>query len=212
MFTGLIKELGEVVRISKKADLYELAVRSKGIYKTASTGDSVAVNGVCLTVTRKVKDGLLFDVMAQTVRNTTMSGLASGDQVNLEDSLRTGEPVGGHFVLGHVDCVGKVTKIIKTGKDASIEIEFPEGFDGLVVSKGSIAIDGVSLTVGDIEDKRVRLYVIPHTLKATTLGSRAASDRVNIEFDILGKYAAGQKGPGSGGNVTEEFLKEKGFI
>lgn len=212
MFTGIIKELGKVIRLSKKTDVYELAVRSRGIYKNASIGGSIAVNGVCLTVAGKVKDELLFDVMAETVRKTHLSVLKGGDPVNLEDSLRTGEPVGGHFVLGHIDCVGKVTDIIKTGSCASVEIEFPEGFEGLVVKKGSIAIDGISLTIGDTNRNRVRLYIIPHTLKSSTLGSKAVSDRVNIEFDILGKYAVKQKGPGSGGNVTEEFLKDKGFI
>lgn len=211
MFTGIIKEIGKVSQIVRGADSYKFEVESKGIYKNINTGDSVSVNGVCLTLTKKKKNILSFDVVAETACVTNLVDLVPGDAVNLEDSLKAGDPVGGHFVLGHVDCQGKITGIKKEGKNFWIEITIPQEFNSLVVTKGSIAVDGISLTIGDLLDNAVRVYVIPHTLEMTALSFKKAGHRVNIEFDILGKYILRYKGSGPKGKITESFLEEKGF-
>jgi len=212
MFTGIIKEVGKVAENFETGKIYKLAVATRDIYKDVKMGDSVSVNGVCLTVTGKRKNILSFDVMGQTASRTSLSSLNSGDAVNLEDSLKAGNPVGGHFVLGHVDCVGKVTDIEKvSGGDFMMEVEVPGKFKDMIVEKGSVALDGVSLTVGEIRNNRFKIYLIPHTLASTTLGSKKIKDGVNIEFDILGKYALRHKALAAEGRITEEFLEEKGF-
>ena len=189
MFTGIIKELGKVRRISGLGRAYKLSVEAKEIANTVAIGDSIAINGVCLTVTERRGTELSFDVMGETLKRTSLSKLRYGDLVNLEDSLKAGEPLGGHFVLGHIDCVGRIKDIIHRAGDVSIEIAFPEEYKGLAVEKGSIAVDGISLTIGKAGRNGVIVYVIPHTLKVTTLSSKRPGDEINIEFDILGKYA-----------------------
>jgi riboflavin synthase len=192
MFTGIIKELGVIHRISGMGNIRKLSVEAKDIVPGTKIGDSVAVNGVCLTMTGKNKNILDFDVMSETARTTNISRLGPGGVVNLEAALKAGDPFGGHFVTGHVDCVGRVRSVIRTGDNYSIKVFFPEEYKRLVVEKGSIALDGISLTVGRVEGNNVTVYIIPHTLKTTTLGSKGAGHEVNIEFDIMGKYALGE--------------------
>lgn len=198
MFTGLVKELGIVRQISGLGKLYRLSIEAKDISNDAAIGDSVAVNGVCLTLTGKDKNTLSFDVMGETVRQSNISKLKHGDPVNLETALKIGEKLGGHFVTGHIDCVGRIKDIKRGADDVSIGVVFPEEYNNLVVEKGSIALDGISLTIGSPSGEAagktcsnaVTVYIIPHTLKMTTLGSKRAGDEVNIEFDIIGKYLA----------------------
>lgn len=210
MFTGIVKESGTVRKFVKNGPSYRLEVGSSGLYKDAGIGDSISVNGVCLTLVEKNKNVMSFDVMEETVKRSTLSGLKAGDGVNLEDSLKAGGAIGGHFVQGHIDCVGRITNIGKGGEAQNIEIEFPSEFKKLIVGKGSVAIDGVSLTVGDVSGDRFTVYIIPHTLKVANLGSRRSGDMVNLEFDIIGKYMARFDELKAGG-VTERFLKDKGF-
>lgn len=189
MFTGIITQLGRVRGISGLGRVYKLSIDAGDIVGTAAIGDSVAVNGVCLTVTEKAGDkSLSFDVIGETMRRTNLSRLKYGDVVNLEGALKAGSPLNGHFVLGHVDCIGRIKDIRHGHDNVSIEITYPGGYEGLVVEKGSIALDGISLTVGEAGKDNVLVYVIPHTLKMTTLSSRRTGDEVNIEFDIIGKY------------------------
>ena len=188
MFTGIIKELGRVSNISGLGKLYKLSVESKNIIDSVAIGDSVAINGVCLTLTKKDKHLLYFDVMGETMKRTNLLKLKYADPANLEDSLRVGSPLGGHFVSGHIDCVGRIKDIYKAADEVSMEVNFPDGYDNLVVEKGSIAIDGISLTIGRVRKNSVTVYIIPHTLKMTTLGFKRTGDEVNIEFDIIGKY------------------------
>lgn len=189
MFTGIIKELGKVRNISGLGGLYKLSVESKDIVNGAAIGDSIAVNGICLTVTQKDKNALSFDVMGETLKRTNLSKLRYGDAVNLEDALKVGSSLSGHFVTGHIDCIGKVEDIIKPNADEiSVEISFPDKFNIFAVEKGSIAIDGISLTIGRISKKGIVVYIIPHTLKMTTLGFKRIGDGVNLEFDMIGKY------------------------
>ncbi|MCX5678474.1 MAG: riboflavin synthase [Candidatus Omnitrophica bacterium] len=211
MFTGIIQELGSVQNINRVGNIYKLDIRSNSIYKDVRIGDSVAVNGVCLTAVSKKKDILSFDLMAETIRNTSFAGLKNNDRVNLERSLKAGETLDGHFVLGHIDCAGVIKNIRKIGDDFMISIAFPGGFDRLVVEKGSIAVDGVSLTVSHAGKDTFDVHIIPHTLKSTILGTKKSGDKVNLEFDILGKYIAKERDAGSRPRVTEEFLRSKGF-
>lgn len=188
MFTGIIKELGKVRSVSGLGNIYKLSIEAKDIVKDLSIGDSVAVNGACLTLTKKDKNILDFDVMGETMRRTNLRKIKPQDFVNLEDSLKAGSSLSGHFVSGHIDCVGRIKDIKRVADDVSIEVIFPEGYSKLVVDKGSIALDGISLTIGKALKDSVTVYIIPHTLKMTTLGTRRAGDEVNIEFDLIGKY------------------------
>lgn len=208
MFTGIVKEIGKVRRISGLGGIYKLSIEAGDIAGDLNTGGSVSVNGVCLTLTGKDKNVMDFDIMRDTFKRTNISKLKLGESVNLEGALRAGDPLGGHFVTGHIDCVGKIRQIKRAGDDYSIEVAFPGEYKKLVVQKGSIALDGISLTVGSVGDGNAVVHIIPHTLKVTTLGSKSSGDEVNIEFDIVGKYIYDQIRNSA---ITEEFLKEKGF-
>lgn len=210
MFTGIIREIGRVRRIRKKGGILSLGITSKDVAAGIAAGDSVAVNGVCLTAVKSGGGVLEFDIMEETARRSTFPSLREGDPVNLEGSMRADGTFGGHFVQGHVDCVGTIRRAGRSGENFSIDIAVPEGFHGLYVDKGSVAVDGVSLTVGRCKDGGFNVYIIPHTLKHSALGKRKAGDMVNVEFDILGKYAV--KAQGAGRQVTEKFLEDKGFI
>ena len=191
MFTGIVKEIGKVHRISGLGSIHKLFIEAKDIVGGLKIGDSVSVNGACLTLTGKDKNVLEFDVMGETFGRTNISKLRIGEFVNLESALRAGEALGGHFVTGHIDCVGRIREIRRAGDDYSIEVSFPAEYKKLVVEKGSIALDGISLTIGIVGKGSVTVHVIPHTLKVTTLGSRRSGDEVNIEFDIIVKYILG---------------------
>jgi riboflavin synthase len=188
MFTGIIKELGTVRNISGLGNIYKLSVEIKDSASDAKIGDSIAINGACLTLTKKNKNMLDFDVMAETMRKTALGRLRPYDQVNIEYALKAHSPIGGHFVTGHIDCVGKITDIKRSSGEVSVEIVFPQEHKDLVVKKGSVALDGISLTVGDVVGNSMIVYIIPHTLNVTTLGSKKRQDEINIEFDMIGKY------------------------
>jgi riboflavin synthase len=192
MFTGIIEGTARVKSVSKSkkgADIFlriELGKLSRGLKK----GDSVCVSGACLTVTKLSRGDADFEMVAETTRRTSLGGLRPGDRVNIERSLRVGDRLEGHFVLGHVDGTGIIDEIIRLQAETRIWIKLDKALVRAAVPKGSIAVDGVSLTLVDVDDDRVSISLIPHTLKATTLGKRSRGDRVNIEADILGKYVA----------------------
>ncbi len=211
MFTGIIQELGSVKKIERSGSIYDLHILAEDICKNVMIGDSVAVNGVCLTVTSKLNNVMNFNIMAETVRKTSLASLRKSDMVNLEPSLKIGGTLDGHFVLGHIDCVGNVMNISKSGGEFEIAVAFPEEFNNLAVDRGSIAIEGVSLTVSRIGKGSMSVHIIPHTSKHTTLDSKKAGDAVNLEFDILGKYVLKQGEAGKRPAITEEFLRSKGF-
>jgi len=190
MFTGIIKGMGRVRGISGLGSVYKLSVEAEEIASGAAIGDSIAVNGVCLTLTAKERGVINFDVMGETIKRTTLGKLRPQDSVNLEGALKAGGPISGHFVTGHIDCVGRIRDVRRTAGDVSLEVVFPEGYEKLVVEKGSVALDGISLTIGKVSGNSVIVHIIPHTLKMTTLGAKKAGDEVNIEFDIIGKYIA----------------------
>jgi len=211
MFTGLIEELGTVKSLTRGI-VGTLVVVGPKIAESVKIGDSVAVNGSCLTVTSISGVNLAFEAVPETFSRTTLGDLAPGQTVNLESSLKAGEPIGGHFVQGHVDGVGTVVSSRPLGESRVIRINAPGDVLRYVVEKGSIAIDGISLTVASCDSMGFTLAVIPHTLDATTLHTKQAGDKVNLEADILGKYVEKMLGRLQVSSVTEELLRDAGFM
>jgi riboflavin synthase len=190
MFTGIIEGTATVKSVSKVRNGADtlLRIRLGRLGRGLKTGDSVSVSGACLTVSKLSKGEAEFQMVAETVRRTSLGSLKPSDKVNFERSLKVGERLEGHFVLGHVDGTGIVEDIIEKPTETTIWIKLDEKLAKAVVPKGSIAVDGVSLTLVDIDGDRISISLIPHTLKMTTLGERSKGDLVNIETDILGKY------------------------
>lgn len=188
MFTGIIEETGRVVAFKEGADSWRLQVAAKVVPADVKLGDSVAVNGCCLTVTKFDAGNLWFDVLAETRRLTNFAQLAPESLVNLERSLRADTRLGGHFVSGHIDAPGRVEVFEARGKDHYLKVHAPGGFARYLVYKGSIAIDGISLTVAEVTGDSFAVWLIPHTLAVTNLRSKKAGDTVNLEFDLLAKY------------------------
>ena len=193
MFTGIVEALGRVGAAETGAAggrRLRIAVPDEAGWRLAP-GESVAVSGVCLTVVDPSPGRLAFDLAEETLRVTTLGGLAAGDLVNLERPLRLDARLGGHLVLGHVDGVGRVTAVKPEGDGARLEVEAPAGLRPLLIPKGSVTVDGVSLTVAAIEHGAFAVALIPHTLLVTTLGRRRPGDPVNLEMDVIGKYVRG---------------------
>jgi len=193
MFTGLVQALGEITAKQARGAAVRLVVRAPGPAAEAAIGDSVAVNGCCLTVVEIDGDRLAFDVIPETLDRTSIGAQGVGGVVNLELPLRPTDRLGGHFVQGHVDAVGELTARTD-GKDGDVRYFFtvPDALRGHIVEKGSIAIDGVSLTVASVDGDEFSVALIPHTLEVTNLGRMAPGARVNLEGDILAKYVAAQ--------------------
>lgn len=189
MFTGLVETLGTVTSIADEPPGKRIAVAAASIAGDAAIGDSIAVNGCCLTVVVIAGETLSFDAGPETLSRTNLGGLAAGSRVNLERSLQLGDRLGGHFVTGHIDRIGTLER---RGDDAgwsTLWFNMPEELSKQMVSKGSIAVDGVSLTLIDVEPTRFSVQLIPHTLSVTTLGFLKPGDAVNLETDLLAKYA-----------------------
>jgi riboflavin synthase len=193
MFTGIIEEAGLVTAIKPTKKSIELIVRAKRIARGIKLGASVAVNGCCLTVVKLSKRGpatqLQFDVLQESWRRTNLQFAQPGSIVNLERPLRADGELGGHFVTGHVDGIGKIVRWEKSGADHLLDIEASADVMRYLVFKGSIAVDGISLTVAGVKKKSFRIWIIPHTFEVTTLRERKVGDYVNLEADLLGKYA-----------------------
>ena len=188
MFTGIIEAVGKVVGVEPTGDLTRLAVEAAAICEGVAVGDSIAVNGVCLTVTLVTSERLSFDAVRETLECTALSRLTAGSRVNLERAVRAGGRLDGHIVQGHVDGTGRVRDLVREGEDVRLFVECSPDVADFLVEKGSVAIDGVSLTVVGAEEKGFAVALIPHTLANTTLGGLAPRDSVNLEADVLGKY------------------------
>jgi riboflavin synthase len=188
MFTGLVEEVGKVLwmRASERAVQLEIAAPKSAV--SARTGDSVAVNGCCLTVTAHRLEQITFDLLQETLDRTNLRVLRRDSLVNLERPLRADSQLGGHFVQGHIDCATRVLSAEMTGKDCRLEVELPHEFAHYVAYKGSIAVNGISLTIAEVLPKSFAAWIIPHTRRATNLQGVQAGDLVNLEFDILAKY------------------------
>ena len=184
MFTGLIEEVGRV--IARRAA--HIQISAPAIGKRIRVGESIAVNGCCLTAAARTRDRISFDLLQETLDRTNLKSLRRGDRVNLERALRVGDRLGGHFVQGHIDCVARIRSFEKRGADHRLEIEMPARFARYAVEKGSIAIDGISLTIAEVLPKSFVVWITPHTKEHTNLERANAGDAVNIEFDILAKY------------------------
>ncbi|MHC4934384.1 MAG: riboflavin synthase [Planctomycetota bacterium] len=188
MFTGLIETMGEIAVMEPREGGIRLWIESAELAPKAGIGDSVAVDGCCLTVVERTDNRLAFDVIPESLRRTTMGGRGVGDKVNLELPLRPTDRLGGHFVQGHVDAVAEVTALSREGDDVIMSFALPDTIREEVVEKGSVALDGVSMTVAGVDEGGFSVALIPHTLAVTTLGIRQPGDRVNVEGDILAKY------------------------
>jgi riboflavin synthase len=190
MFTGLVEERGEVVCVNPADSGSQMSVRAPAIGGDVRVGESIAVNGCCLTVSVHRGDLLTFDLLLETIQRTNLGGLVPGAPVNLERALAATARLGGHFVQGHIDCTSTILGFAPENNDYRLEIELPKEFAQYVAFKGSIAVDGISLTVAELTAKSFVVWIIPHTLAATNLRTRGPGDRVNLEFDLLAKYVA----------------------
>ena len=188
MFTGLIEEVSKVVAVGVRDGGTMLEIAAPAIAKKSRKGDSIAVNGCCLTLTSRRGDRLTFDLLEETIGRTNLKKLRRNDAVNLESALSVDGRLGGHFVQGHIDCVSRIVAFEKKGPDFRLEVELPASFAQYVAGKGSIALDGISLTVADVLQKTFVTWIIPYTKRHTNLNRAKAGNLLNVEFDILAKY------------------------
>ncbi len=212
MFTGIIEELGVIEKITASRDPVLLTIKAGKVLADIKKGDSVSVNGACLTVVDSGKDSFSVEAIDETLKRTSLGDLKPADRVNLEGALKAGAKISGHFVTGHVDGTGTILR--KKEDKGAILIEVSAGKDLLdgIVQKGSVAVDGISLTISEIGQSSFSVYIIPHTARITTLGFKKAGDKVNLETDMLGKFVRKFLGRDKLSNITEEFLRDKGFI
>jgi riboflavin synthase len=213
MFTGIVEDTGKVSRIEHRAQGKRLILELPSYLTEVQLGDSINVNGVCLTVVQKNEQRIGLDLSLETLQKTVLRELKEGDQVNLERALRLTDRLGGHIVTGHVDGIGVIVAKREERDFLRLSIRIPESVSRYVVQKGSIAIDGISLTVNEYQEGEIQMTLIPYTIEKTTLMQKRVGDRVNLESDILGKYVEkflnlGDKKPG---RVDLTFLKEHGF-
>ena len=188
MFTGLIQEVGTIQSVVSNAEGKEFIIRAPGLIKDIQIDDSVATNGVCLTATKIAGDTFKVQAIHVTLEKTSIGFLKTGDKVNLELSLRPHDRLGGHFVQGHVNALGKIKKIEKIGNNWEIEVSFPKELRKYMISEGSIALDGISLTIARLTGDTLTVAIIPHTLEKTSLSSKKVGDHLNLEVDMIAKY------------------------
>ena len=217
MFTGIIEETGTVQSIARGSRSAEIRIRAKTVLEGTKLGDSVAVNGACLTVTRLMPDGICADAMAETLDRTTLKDLAPGDRVNLERALTPSSRLGGHLVSGHVDGVGNVESVQRDDIALVYRVSCAEEILRYIARKGSVAIDGISLTVCEVGDEYFTISEIPHTAAVTTLNERTVGSRVNIECDMIAKYLERLLFPNRANGderkpIDESFLRMHGFM
>ncbi len=216
MFTGIVQALGRIETVARRGDDRRFHVHCGGLATTMlRPGDSIAVNGVCLTVVEMRGGAVVLDVSRETLRCTTLGALRAGDQVNLEPALRADTPLGGHFVSGHVDGVGTVVGRTPAGQCVVLEIELPAELARYVAVKGSVCVDGVSLTVNAVEGGRFQVNIIPHTLTHTIIDAYLEGTRVNIEVDLLARYLERLlefRGGAERGGIGLSVLRRQGFL
>lgn len=212
MFTGIVVGTGRVVSSLAQSGDVRLAVDAPGVDAARlALGDSVSVQGVCLTVTRRSGSVFEADVSRETLSKTTLGALGAGARVNLEPALRVGDALGGHWVTGHVDAVGRVVAAAEDARSWRIEFEVPAELARFIARKGSVTIDGVSLTVNEVDGRRFGVNLIPHTVERTTFHAKRAGDAVNIEVDVIARYVERLVGGGEAPKLDEAFLKQHGF-
>jgi len=218
MFTGIVEEIGTLSRIDRGHSFCQLAVNARKILDDCKEGDSIAINGACLTVTQRQSGGFAADVMAETMRRTNLGNLKIGDKVNLERSLRPGDRLGGHIVAGHVDEVGTITELKQQDVATAMTIGVSEPLMKYIAVKGSVCIEGVSLTVTDVSGSNFQVWLIPFTKENTILGLKRMGNGVNVEVDMLARYVerlmSYREGSSaqSSSSVNQEFLRTHGFL
>jgi riboflavin synthase len=213
MFTGLIEDVGRVATFERRGAAAILTITAALPTTEIAIGDSIAVNGACLTVTAIREATLSFDVSPESLASTTISSLRAGGSVNLERALRLGDRLGGHIVTGHIDCVGRLARMGESSGNHVLEFSLPAVNARYLISKGSVTINGISLTVNTVGSDRFSVNIIPLTWSSTTLSDLRTGDVVNIETDIIGKYVERLTGPwGSSGGLSMKALAENGFL
>jgi riboflavin synthase len=217
MFTGIIQKMGTVKQINNQGEAYQLTVAVDDFLDSVAIGDSIATNGVCLTVTTKTNKEFTADIMPMTYKKSTFGELTVGSLVNLEKSMRITDGFDGHIVTGHIDSVGKITKIKQDYNAVLIRIEPPRETLKYFISEGSVAIDGISLTIAELREKDFTVSIIPHTREWTTLKEKSVGSSVNIEGDVLGKYVErllqfNNKESSNDSPISKDFLKDNGFM
>ena len=211
MFTGLVEEVGSVSALARKASGLELTVGCRNVREGLRIGDSVAVDGVCLTATNILPTGFVTQVVAETLSRTTLGSFTPGRAVNLERALRAQDRLGGHIVQGHVDGIARVLEVLAQGQSKVMRLSVPEVARAYLVPKGSVAIDGVSLTIARLEDDVMEIWLVPHTLANTTLGQKKPGEAVNLEVDVLAKYVARMLQREEHAGLDIEKLREWGY-
>ncbi len=216
MFTGIIEEVGEIARVDRGPGGTKLGVKCRVVLEDSRPGDSIAVNGVCLTV-EKVEAGFFTcTVSAESLDRTVLGKARAGEPVNLERALALGGRIGGHLVSGHVEAVGRIESLVKEGRSSTLVVSFPPDFSQYIVDKGSVAVDGVSLTVASREKARFRVSIVPETFEKTTFALKRSGDSVNLEPDLILKYVrsviGALGGTESGSELTLAKLLRSGFI
>jgi len=217
LFTGIVEELGEVNSIQRGSQSVVLEIKATEVLSDVQVGDSIATNGVCLTVTSFSEDRFTVDVMPETMRKSSLGELKIGDIVNLERALRLQDRLGGHLVSGHIDSIGTIKKKEREDNAVLITISLPQELKRLLVPKGSIAIDGISLTIAELTDDAFTVSLIPHTAEVTTLGAKGVGDIVNLEADLIGKYVERMLNfkdddNNSKSEVDFDLLQQNGFL
>jgi riboflavin synthase len=212
MFTGIIKAIGEVGQIARQGGDMRLTINAEGIpWADFDVGESISVNGVCLTAVEIGNAGFVTDVSIETLDVTALAGLAVGNKVNLEPSLALGERLGGHLVSGHVDCIGTIRARESDARSVRMNVEIPAEYRRYVARKGSVCIDGVSLTVNEVSDAGFSVNIIPHTAQVTIIGDYKVGEIVNIEVDLLARYLERLLTTADDSGITKETLREHGY-
>lgn len=214
MFTGIVEDKGRVLKVDHRGEMKRLTVEVPFDLTEMQLGDSININGVCLTVVEKRGRVISVDLSPESLQKTTLAKVKQADQVNLERALRLSDRLGGHIVTGHIDGIGTITERRIEGNSFHLRIRIPQDVASYVVQKGSIAIDGISLTVNEFRQDWIRLTLIPYTLEKTTLIEKKVGEEVNVEADLLGKYVEKvlNRGKGTSKGVDLSFLKQHGFL
>ncbi len=212
MFTGIIQQTGKISQISDRPEGRNLAIACPGLHAAVAIGDSIAVDGCCLTVNSKHDQGFEAYATYQTLKNTTLGSIKPGSEVNLEPALCLGDRMGGHMVTGHIDTMAPITKIENKGEAFRILISLDRKYSPLIALRGSLAVDGISLTVSEKSSSWFGVAVIPHTYHTTNLCNKTSGSRVNLEIDIIARYIANYMGHANQDQALEEKLKKYGFI
>ena len=212
MFTGIIEDIGSIIAIKKSSGKWEFSIKTVLANAGIGEGDSIAIDGVCLTATKITGDTFVADASLETLKVTTLAEKKTGVHVNIERSMGADGRFGGHFVMGHVDCVGTIVDMKKAGDSVRISVEVPLDITRYIVKKGSVAIDGISLTVNEQRHNIFTVNIIPFTVSKTTLGEKNPKDKVNIETDIVGKYIESFVLKDKSKGVDLDFLYKHGYV